>query len=112
MSLQDETLLLGGDPAAVESYLTRLRAAAGHALRVAGIDSGSLINAASRLAGLTSLLADSGKYVQLHRENLNTLKEANLIPFGDGFFRMTTGADAGELLAPLQWRPAGSARKR
>ena len=107
VSLQDETLLLGGDPAAVESYLARLRAAAGHALRVAGIDSGSLANAASRLAGLTSLLADSGKYVQLHRENLNTLKEANLIPFGDGFFRMTTGADAGELLAPLQWRPAG-----
>ena len=107
MSFQDETLLLGGDPAAVESYLARLRATAGHAMRVAGIDSGSLANAASRLAGLTSLLADSGKYVQLHRDSLNALKDGNLIPFSDGFFRMTTNADASELLAPLQWRPAG-----
>lgn len=107
VSFQDETLLLGGDPAAVESYLARLRATAGHAMRVAGIDSGSLANAASRLAGLTSLLADSGKYVQLHRDNLNALKDGNLIPFSDGFFRMTTNADASELLTPLQWRPAG-----
>jgi hypothetical protein len=107
VSFQDETLLLGGDPAAVESYLARLRATAGHAMRVAGIDSGSLANAASRLAGLTSLLADSGKYVQLHRDSLNALKDGNLIPFSDGFFRMTTNADASELLAPLQWRPAG-----
>ena len=107
VSFQDETLLLGGDPAAVESYLARLRATAGHAMRVAGIDGGSLANAASRLAGLTSLLADSGKYVQLHRDSLNALKDGNLIPFSDGFFRMTTNADASELLAPLQWRPAG-----
>ena len=106
VSLQDETLLLGGDPVAVESYLARLRAAAGHAMRVAGIDSASLANTASRLTELTSLLADSGKYVQLHRDSLNALKDANLIPFGDGFFRMTTNADAGEFLAPLQWRPA------
>lgn len=104
LSLHGDTLLLGGGPAAVESYVARLRAAAGHALRVTGIDSGSLTNAASRL---TSLLADSGKYVQLHRDNLTALKEASLIPFGDGFFRVTTGTDAGELLAPLRWRPAG-----
>ena len=75
-------------------------------MRVAGIDSAALANAASRLAGLTSLLADSGKYVQLHRDSLNALKDGNLIPVSDGFFRMTTGADTGQFLAPLQWRPA------
>ncbi|OBB83769.1 hypothetical protein A5781_09265 [Mycobacterium sp. 852002-30065_SCH5024008] len=103
VSLHDEALLLGGDPAAVESYLTRLRATAGHAMRVAGIDSASLANAA--IAGLASLLADSGKYVQLHRDTVEALKEGNLVPLSDGFFRLTTGADAGELLAQLQWRP-------
>jgi hypothetical protein len=106
VSFQDEALLLGGDPAAVESYLTRLRAIAGQAVRVAGIDSAALANAASRLAGLTSLLADSGKYVQLHRDSLNALKDGNLVPVSEGFFRMTASADTGQLLAPLQWRPA------
>lgn len=103
VSFQDESLLLGGDPAAVESYLTRLRATAGQAIRVVGIDSASLANAA--IAGLASLLADSGKYVQLHRDTVDALKEGNLVPVSDGFFRLTTGADAGQLLAQLQWRP-------
>lgn len=106
VSFHNEALLLGGDPAAVESYLTRLRAIAGQAIRVAGIDGAALANAASRLAGLTSLLADSGKYVQLHRDSLNALKDGNLVPGSDGFFRMTASADTGQLLAPLQWRPA------
>ncbi|WP_231971950.1 hypothetical protein [Mycobacterium sp. E3251] len=103
VSFQDESLLLGGDPAAVESYLTRLRATAGHAMRVAGIDSASLANAA--IAGLASFLADSGKYVQLHRDTVEALREGNLVPLSDGVFRLTTGVDAGEFLAQLQWRP-------
>lgn len=106
VSFHDEALLLGGDPAAVESYLTRLRAAAGQAVRVAGIDSASLANAASRLAGLTSVLDNFGKYVQLHPDSLNALTNGNLVPGSDGFFRMTTSADDGQFLAHLQWRPA------
>ncbi|WP_231972763.1 hypothetical protein [Mycobacterium sp. E3305] len=101
VSLQDESLLLGGDPAAVESYLSKLRATAGQGLRIAGIDSASLANAA--IAGLASLLADSGKYVQLHRDTVEALKEGNLVPVADGFFRLTTGAD--DVFAYLQWRP-------
>jgi len=104
VSFQDEALLLGGDPAAVESYLTRLRATAGQAMRVAGIDSASVANAASRLVGVTSLLADSGRYVQLHHDSVNALKDGNLIPLSEGFFRMTLGDDG--FLTELQWRPA------
>nr|WP_231985128.1 hypothetical protein [Mycobacterium sp. E796] len=96
VSLHDEALLVGGDPAAVESYLARLRAAAGQAMRVAGIDGGLL-------AGLASVLAGSGKYVQLHRESLDALKDGNLVPLSDGVFRVLTDA---EFLTPLQWRPA------
>ena len=75
-------------------------------MRVTGIDGASLAHAASKLAGLTSLLAESGKYVQLHRDSLNALKDGNLVPVSNGIFRMTTSADAGQLLAQLQWRPA------
>lgn len=107
VSFHDEALLLGGDAAAVESYLTRLRATAGQAMRVAGIDGASLRTAASGLTGLASLLADTGKYVQLHRDSLNELKNGDLIPGSDGVFWLTTLADPGQLLAPLQWRPAG-----
>ncbi|HKI40020.1 MAG TPA: hypothetical protein VKA66_06400, partial [Mycobacterium sp.] len=106
VSFHDEALLLGGDPAAIESYLIRLRATAGQAMRVAGIDRASLANAVSRLAGLTSLLADTGKYVQLHRDSVNVLKNCDLIPGSDGFFRMTALADDGQFLAQIQWRPA------
>ncbi len=106
VSFHDEALLLGGDPAAIESYLIRLRATAGQAMRVAGIDRASLANAVSRLAGLTSLLADTGKYVQLHRDSVKVLKNCDLIPGSDGFFRMTALADDGQFLAQIQWRPA------
>lgn len=100
VAFQDESLLLGGDPAAVESYLSRLRALAGQGVRIAGIDGASLGNAA--IAGLASLLADSGTYVQLHRDTVDALREGNLVPVGDGIFRLTTGAD---VFARLQWRP-------
>jgi hypothetical protein len=107
VSFHDDGLLIGGDPAAVETYLTRLRATAGQAMRVAGIHSASLANAASKLAGLTAVLADYGKYVQLHPDSLIALKNGNLVPGADGVFWTTTGADAGQFLAQLQWRPAG-----
>lgn len=103
VSRQGDGLLLGGDPDAVESYLARLRAVAGQAMRVAGIDGASL---ASGLAGLAALLADSGTYVQLHRDTLSALKEGNLVPVSDGLFRLTTSVDAGEFLARYQWQPA------
>ncbi|OBH30772.1 hypothetical protein A5692_18695 [Mycobacterium sp. E342] len=103
VALHDEALLLGGDPAAVESYLTRLRSIAGQGMRVAGIDTASL---ASGFVGVAALLADTGKYVQLHRDTVEALKEGNLVPLGEGFFRLATGVDAGDLLAALQWQPA------
>jgi hypothetical protein len=101
-----EALIVGGDPAAVESYLARLRAAAGQAMRVAGIDGASLASAASRLAGLAALLADSGMFVQLQPETLNALQDRDLIPGSDGFFRMTSRAIESQLLSELQWQPA------
>ena len=106
VSFHDEALLLGGNPAAVESYLTRLRAVAGQAMRVAGIDCASLANAASGLAELTSVLDNFGKYVQLDPDSLNALTSRDLVPGSDGFFRMTTSADDGQFLTHLQWRPA------
>lgn len=107
VAIRDGTLLLGGDPAAVECYVDRLRASTGHAIRVAGIEGASVTNAGSGLAMLTSLLTDTGKYVQLGRDSLAALKDGALIPGGDGFFRLTTLAADDRLLAPLQWRPAG-----
>jgi hypothetical protein len=105
VSLHDEAVPPGGDASAVESYLARLWAVAGQAMRVAGIDGAFLAHAASKLVGLTSLLADSG-HVQLHRDTLDALTEVDPLPVSEGLFRMTTGADAGQLLAQLHWQPA------
>lgn len=106
VSYHDEGLLIGGDPAAVESYLSRLRETAGRAAQVAGIDSASMGNVTGLLAGAASILGNSGKYVQLHPDSLNALKNGNLIPGTDGFFRMMTRSDDGQFLTQLQWRPA------
>lgn len=105
LSFRDEGLLIGGDPAAVESYLERLRAAAGRTVQVVGIDKASLGNMTGLAAGLASILGNSGKYVQLHPDSLTALQSGNWIPGTDGFFRMMTRGTDGQFLAQLEWRP-------
>ena len=95
VAFHDEVLLIGGDPAAVESYLTRLQTNAGRAMRVAGTHGAPLANAVSRLTGLVSVLANSGKYVQLHPGSLDALRNGNLVPSADGFFRLMTPGNDG-----------------
>lgn len=106
VSFYDEGLLVGGDPVAVESYLARLRATAGRAIQVAGIDAASVGNTTGLAAGLTTTFLDSGRYVQLHPDSLDALKGGSLVPGSDGFYRMMTRADDGQFLTQLQWRPA------
>jgi hypothetical protein len=106
ISVQPGGLLVGGDPDAVESYLSRLRETAGRTMRVAGIDKASLGNATGLLAGVASVLTESGKFVQLHPDSVSALKVGNWIPGTDGFFRMTTRTADGTFLQQLQWAPA------
>ena len=106
ISVQPEGLLVGGDPEAVESYLSRLRTTAGRTMRVAGIDKASLGNATGLLAGAAAVLGESGKFVQLHPDSIAALKVGNWIPGTDGFFRMTTRTADGTFLQQLQWAPA------
>jgi len=56
----DEGLLVGGDPTAVESYLTQLRTSAGRAVQVAEISGTSVGNIAGLLAGASSILGSRG----------------------------------------------------
>ena len=106
IAVQPEGLLVGGDPETVDAYLERLRVAAGKSMRVVGINKSSVSNAAGLLAGAAAFLADSGKFVQLHPENLQALKLGHWIPGTDGFFRMMTRGDDGLFLQQLQWAPA------
>lgn len=103
--VQPEGALVGGDPEAVESYLTRLRESAGHAVQVADISKSSLGNATALLAGVTTMLGQAGKFVQLHPDSIKAIRKDKLMPGTDGFFRMTTlGADD-KFVQQLQWRP-------
>jgi len=106
VSLHADSLLVGGDPEAIEAYLSRLRVVAGKTMRVVGIDKSSLGNAAGLAAGAAAFLADAGKYVQLHPESVNALRIGNWIPGTEGFFRMMTRGPDGLFLQQLQWRPA------
>jgi hypothetical protein len=105
VSFHDEGLLVGGDPVAVENYLQRLRHLAGRSMQVAGADSASVGKTAGLIAGLAAVFGDAGKYVQLHPDSLTALRQGNVIPGTDGFFRMMTRADDGHFLAQLQWKP-------
>lgn len=105
VAVQPESLLVGGDPEAVESYLGRLRESAGQTARVIGVDKASLGNATGLLAGAASILGQSGKFVQLHPESVKALKVGNAIPGTDGFFRMMTRRADNKFLQQLQWKP-------
>lgn len=106
VALQPEGLLVGGDPAGVESYLSRIRQAAGHTLQVAGIDKGSLGSLGGLLAGAASLFGQAGRFVQLHPDSYQAVRQGNLIPGTDGFFRTMTRAADNKFLQQLRWKPA------
>lgn len=112
VSEQPEGLLVGGDPDAVESYLTRLREQAGHAVRVIGVDAASAGNATGLLAGAAALFGQSGKFVQLHPDSVTALKVGQAIPGTDGFFRMMTRGTDGKILQQLQWKPTAISPQR
>ncbi|UVO13490.1 hypothetical protein NM962_05075 [Mycobacterium sp. SVM_VP21] len=102
---QPEGVLIGGDPEAVESYLDRLRESAGRAVQVAGISKASLGNATGLLAGVTTMLGQAGKFVQLHPDSIKAIQRDKLIPGSPGFFRMTTRGADNKFVEQLQWRP-------
>ncbi|AFC48509.1 hypothetical protein OCO_21460 [Mycobacterium intracellulare MOTT-02] len=104
VSLHDQGLLVGGDPAAVESYLARLRATGGRGLQVANVDAAAIGNATGLVAGLASAFLNSGRYVQLHPDSIDALKNGHRVPGTDGFYRMITRGDDGRFLTQLQWR--------
>lgn len=106
VSVHPGGLVVAGDPEAVEAYLARLRTVAGKTMQVAGIGKSSVSNAAGLLAGMAGILADSGKYVQLHPDSVTALRVGNWIPGTDGYFRMMTRDGAGQFLQQLQWAPA------
>ncbi|OBK34245.1 hypothetical protein A5658_11480 [Mycobacterium sp. 1245111.1] len=105
VALQPEGLLVGGDPDAIEPYLGRIREIAGQTVRVAGINKTSLANATGLLTGATSLFGQAGKFVQLHPDSYQAIKQGNLIPGTDGFYRMMTRGADNKFLHQLQWRP-------
>jgi hypothetical protein len=57
------------------------------------------------LAGMAGILADSGKFVQLHPDSVNALRVGNWIPGTDGYYRMMTRGGDGLFLQQLQWAP-------
>ncbi len=105
VSVQPGGLLVAGDPEAVEAYLSRLRTVAGKTMRVAGINKSSVSNAAGLLTGMAGILADSGKFVQLHPDSVNALRVGNWIPGTDGYYRAMTRGGDGLFLQQLQWAP-------
>lgn len=105
LSSHNGGLLVGGDPDAVESYLERLRKAAGRTVQTAGIDTASVGTMTGLAAGLASVLGNRGQYVQLHPDSLTALRDGKWIPGTDGFFRMMTRDADGQFLTQLQWRP-------
>ncbi|MGY4867318.1 hypothetical protein [Mycolicibacterium elephantis] len=106
VALQPEGLLVGGDTKKVNTYLERVRVVAGHAVEVSGIDKLSLGNATGLIAGVTSLVGNTGKFVQLHPDSLKAIQRSNLVPGTDGFFRMMTRGADGTFVEQLQWKPA------
>lgn len=103
LSVQPEGLLVGGDPAAVQSYLERIRDAAGHGMSVATVDK-RLLQDTTSSGTLAATLGEVAKFVQLFPRGLEALRDDNLVPWTDGFFTTAAG-QGGKLLPQIHWHP-------
>lgn len=106
VSVSQEGLLLGGNPAAIEGYVERIRGTAGHAIDVLGIDRTTAGNAAGLAAGTAAFLGQTAKFVQLHPDSLKAIRKGELIPGTDGFYRMMTRGTDQKFVSQLQWKKA------
>lgn len=111
IAVQSEGVLVGGDPSAVESYLTRLQETSGRLVEATGFDE-SLAQVTGLAAAVTSLFGNSGKFVQLHPDSMRALRDGQRIPGTDGFFRMMTRGTDGKFIDQLQWKPASLTPQR
>lgn len=104
ISVTDEGMLVDGPPEAVESYLAKIRAAAGQPVAVAGVSKGAVGNLAGLAGGAASAFAQNGQFVQLSAKSMEAIRSGNLVAGDPGYFRMTTVDGAGQFLEQLQWR--------
>lgn len=105
IAVQPEGLLVGGNPAAVATYLGRLRESTDQAMGITDIDTAALGQATGLLGGVTSVLGQSGKFVKLSPDSVKALKAGKKIPGSNGCYRMVTRAADGKFLKQLQWKP-------
>lgn len=104
VSVTQEGILVDGEPDAVESFLDKVRDAAGQLVDVAGVSKGAVGNAAGLLAGAASVFVQSGQFVQLSAKSMEAIRSGKLIAGDPGFYRMTTMGQDGKFLQQLQWR--------
>lgn len=105
VSVTEQGLLIDGSPDDVETYIDKIKAAAGQLVDTAGITKGAIGNIAGVAVGAASAFAQSGQFVQLSAKSMEAIRAGNLIPGDPGFFRMTTMGSNGQFLQQLQWRP-------
>ena len=85
--LQDDGLLVAGDPAAVARYVDRLRTVVGP-LRDAGVTERSLSEVGAAASALGGLGATGGAYFKMSPESLQRFQAGGAIPGGqEGYFK-------------------------
>jgi len=105
ISVTEQGLLVDGSPEDVESYIDKIKAAAGQLIDTAGVTKGALGNVAGMAVGAASAFVQRGQFVQLSAKSMEAIRTGSLIPGDPGFFRMTTVGSSGQFLQQLQWRP-------
>jgi hypothetical protein len=64
IAVTQEGLLVDGDPAGVNGYIDRIKAAVGHVVDTAGVTKGALGNLGSLAVGAASTFAQNGQFVR------------------------------------------------
>lgn len=104
VSVQPEGLLISGDAGDVEAYIDRIRGVTGRVVDTVGIDKTTLGDATGLAAGAAAFLGQSAKFVQLHPESMEAIRNGRLISGTDGFYRMMTRGADGKFVKQLQWK--------
>ncbi|GAA3043466.1 hypothetical protein GCM10010528_23800 [Gordonia defluvii] len=105
--VDENGLLLTGDPEFVETYVNRLTAFAKDAYDVTDVSKKSLVDIAAAAAAVVGITASGGQYVRLSPQTITKMANAELIGGSEpGFFLSTLRDESTKAFSgQMQWQP-------
>ncbi|WP_137876348.1 hypothetical protein [Rhodococcus sp. Q] len=104
--VDDDGVLVAGDPEFVNSYVLRLKSVAADAISVADISGKNVADIAAIAGSAAAIKAGAGEFVRLSPGSMDLIRTQRLIPGDPGFYYGTVRNSAGHFAGQIQWAEA------